>query len=429
MCCGTASLGTRFVVELRRHFFKFLPKLPGNLGVHLGEAKPFVLLQISANPFEVPWHLRSMYNDLLATGHVAQPCARIQSFGVVTQRFWTQLCVLKFVRTDSRFACLMLSTKDNARLPDSRSFQHFLGLPAWGAQLRGASCSACPPKDISSRPSAATLHLWEGLFPTQCKILLWTPGLPERDRHPCNTQVNRRTFSFPAPEALTGSPHTLPSTRQTRFSVWKTNNDTKAGRHSPAWRYSQTTHTAAMTLRAWLRTFSPIFRYSSQGWHSYKCPETWTLVWTWTWPCFVCLPPLRRQNVWCGSQNSSRLNSDHIGLSWNPELGCGSTIGWSAFAAAPAGNRNPPGCIAPCLLRWRHFLAWAPPNAKFPDNLFQIFAGCIFWLCSECLPTKQPQASARFQTAGLLSMLLPLSNNASKTNMVACGKVSVFLSR
>ena len=97
---------------------------------------------------------------------------------------------------------------------------------------------ACPTGDISSRPPAATPHSWKGRLPNA-----WTPWLPERVRHPrcCNTQANKQMFLFSSPGTPAGSRHTAPVTRQTRFSVWKTNNDTEASHHNPACWHSQTT--------------------------------------------------------------------------------------------------------------------------------------------------------------------------------------------
>ena len=130
-----------------------------------------------------------------------------------------------------------------------------------------------------------------------------------------NTPANWQMFSFPAPGTLAGSSYTPRETRQNHFTVWKTYSDKEASPQSPACRHSQTTQTAAMITRAWLRTFSPISNNWFPSLFNYKCPETWTSVWIWTWPCFVCWPPSRRRIVRFGSQNTSWLNSDHSALS------------------------------------------------------------------------------------------------------------------
>lgn len=83
-----------------------------------------------------------MHFKLLATRHVAQ----YLYVSVVAQNFSTQFRFLEFVRTDSCFARLVLSRKDQARPADNGPFHHYVGLLAWGVQLQGVSfgsvCSA-----------------------------------------------------------------------------------------------------------------------------------------------------------------------------------------------------------------------------------------------------------------------------------------------
>ena len=146
--------------------------------------------------------------------------------------------------------------------------------------------------------------------------------------------------------------------------------------------------------------FSPIFHNLSVGLCNYKCPETWTSVWTCTWPCFGCWPLSHRRVVWCGIQNTSWSDSDHSALSWNPKLGSGNTIGWSAFATAAAGNWNPLGCSTAWLLRWRQPFKQVPPRIAVL-TLLELCCSCVLALCSECLSVKQTLAHASFQTAGL----------------------------
>ena len=76
-----------------------------------------------------------MDNHLLTTRHVAQHCDWVEHVGVAAQIFSKQHHILEFVRTDSRFSCFMLLTKDQARPPDNCLFQHFIGLFTGGIQL------------------------------------------------------------------------------------------------------------------------------------------------------------------------------------------------------------------------------------------------------------------------------------------------------
>ena len=97
------------------------------------------------------------------------------------------------------------------------------------------------------------------------------------------TLTNQRT-SYRPHGTLAGILHTLPATRQTRPSVFRTNNDTTANSHNPVWLCSQTTHKAAMILSGCFRTFSPTSHNA--------CPKTWNSMGTRTWFFLASWPPL-----------------------------------------------------------------------------------------------------------------------------------------
>ena len=72
-----------------------------------------------------------------------------------THDFSTHLCILEFVRTDPRFASLVLSTEDQARPSDNRCFQHFVGFLPWGVQIWRVS--------LVQRTPLETFHAFESL--------------------------------------------------------------------------------------------------------------------------------------------------------------------------------------------------------------------------------------------------------------------------
>ena len=129
--------------------------------------------------------------------------------------------------------------------------------------------------------------------------------LPGRGWHPdcCNTPANSQMFSFPAPGTPAGRPHTPPATRQTRFSVLRTNNDSAASHHNPVCQHSQATHMAAMILSGCFHTFSPTSHNSCLAPSNYKCPKTWNL---WV--------------EWCGQEHDSSLLLGHGHLLFCPNV-------------------------------------------------------------------------------------------------------------
>ena len=126
---GPNVIGDGTVITLRSSYYNclgqvcckttaaFLPTSPTALWAP--RRPPSVFPQNVDELFDTPRRLRPMNNDLLATGHRAQHCVWVQRIGVVANNFSTYLRVFQLVRTDSRFARLMLSTEDPSRWMDN----------------------------------------------------------------------------------------------------------------------------------------------------------------------------------------------------------------------------------------------------------------------------------------------------------------------
>ena len=135
-----------------------------------------------------------------------------------------------------------------------------------------------------------TQRLWKCRHKALSKILSFFLVLPGRGWHPdcCHTQANSQMFSFPAPGTPAGSPHTPPATRQTCFSVLRTNNDAATSHHNPVCQHSQATHMTAMILSGCFHTFSPTCHNSCLPPNNYKYMSknlkfVGGMVWTRTW--------------------------------------------------------------------------------------------------------------------------------------------------
>ena len=165
-------------------------------------------------------------------------------------------------------------------------------------------------------------------------------------------------FSFSAPETRTGIPHTLRWQYKLVFSFENQQRyDGKPCRHS------QTTHTEATIWRAWLRTFSPISHKRSPGLCNYKCPKTWTSVWSWTWPCFV-----GHFHITEFCDVGHKILLDQILDHW--------LISFCWFSGRKSRSSRMYHCMSSRMATHLR----TNPAQKFPDKLFRIVAGYVFWL-------------------------------------------------
>ena len=169
----------------------------------------------------------------------------------------------------------MLSTKDQARPHDNYSFQHFLGLLPWGVQLQGVSLFQRTLQEIfhwdsrqqhcslNSQPCVKLLHGLQGFqkgFDIEVVVILRLIGIP---------------FHLQLPEHSLTVLVLFEGQYKLVFQFWNV-----ASLERPACRQSQATHAAAMILKAWPRTFSPMLHNLCPSLHSFRCPGTWTSGWT-----------------------------------------------------------------------------------------------------------------------------------------------------
>ena len=199
------------------------------------------------------------HNYLLAAWHPTQHCTWVQHIGVIAKNSLTHLCVLEFVQTRSRFARLT---------PWQLLLSAFCRPPR--LRLTTPGClfwSACPAGGISSRPPAATLHLWKGGFPAPCRSLAWTPGLPERAQHPdCfKSATNPQMCASHFPNRFAGNPHTLFRRGSSRFFSLENHSLSATAPRGPTFWQCWTTRRGTMISRAWPLTFSPICHNLSHG--------------------------------------------------------------------------------------------------------------------------------------------------------------------
>ena len=97
--------------------------------------------------------------------------------------------------------------------------------------------------------------------------------------------------------------------------------------------------------------------------------------------CFLASLTSPSWDIWV--PNVFWLELRHNARSWNTKLGFENTIGWCAFAAAPAEIQNLLRCIAACLLRL---------------DLWALCCWCALVIYPKCLRKKQTPARVRFRT-------------------------------
>ena len=191
-----------------------------------------------------------MHHFSRSEGHFLQHGAWVQRIGVVTEYLLARASVLIFMRPYRRFSRTMLSDKIQTWPAQDCPFDHHL------VRLHPRNSGAFKPCivplrryfDDTSGSNTASLEMSTPCPHIFQRVKEWSDINP--------TLTNQRT-SYRPHGTLAGILHTLPATRQTRPSVFRTNNDTTANSHNPVWLCSQTTHKAAMILSGCFRTFSP----------------------------------------------------------------------------------------------------------------------------------------------------------------------------